>query len=134
MPPKHARVLMFLMMRLAISMVFIKAVEWGSGMQYFDEEILTKPQRTYKREIACINLLIWWGIVVVSCYGVFVFEARVIHQLLDILAIITLPVWGFVLAAFGLDWHGKQSRWGMHERREKPKYYPHPDQPELESM
>jgi len=82
-----------------------------------------KPIRTYKREIACFHLLLWWMLVIICCVFVFFEEREVADLMIDILKIATIPVWAFATAAFGMDWHAKQSRWASERRYYSDPYY-----------
>lgn len=68
-------------------------------------------KRTFKREIALLNLALWWVLVLITGWGALSLEGDMASLLIDVLKITTIPVWAFAAAAYGMDWHAKQSRW-----------------------
>lgn len=64
-------------------------------------------KKTYKREAAIVQLVLHWGLVMFICFQAYT-TGEAIDSLIDLAVGLSVWVYGFAAAAFGLDSWAKQ--------------------------
>lgn len=64
--------------------------------------------KTYKREVATVQLVLHWALVTSICYVAFTEPNRDLTDLVTLATGLAVWVYGFAAAAFGLDAFSKQ--------------------------
>ncbi|MEM8838923.1 MAG: hypothetical protein AAGE89_12575 [Pseudomonadota bacterium] len=68
--------------------------------------------KTFKRETAWALLALWAFLVVAAAMAAFLVpDNAAFERLLSLINAVTVAVIVPVMAAFGADWHSKQSKW-----------------------
>ena len=74
-------------------------------------------RKTYKREVAATII----GVVLIMALGTLFSEtADMLRARAGLVIGLALPAFGFLAAAYGMDWVGKQTQWGGDPRALDP--------------
>ncbi len=65
-------------------------------------------KKTFKRELAALQLLIWWAMVFYALYSIGHHTAETSAAVVALTLAVALYVWAFAFAAFGVDTVYKQ--------------------------
>lgn len=82
---------------------------------------MAQKSKTWKRETAWAMLAVWLACIV---YALVSDDPIIIEARGTIIAVITVPIIGFAAAMFGIDWAGKQTKFGNQDQPEEPSHIP----------
>lgn len=85
-----------------------------------------KEVKTYKREVATIQLMMHWALVMFICFIAYTQNDRDVSDLVGLATGLAVWVYGFAAAAFGLDAIAKQMPPRVYHRAE-PEHTPPED-------